>query len=128
LPRDIDSKSASKEARQKRERKAKISKRYRERGKPELLDLLELRTVNYLKYGGNFGKEMSPRRYDYQEKSREAILKKLEEVEFLLRAEILGQLKSRGHTPDKTLELDLLEAQLLKDIKKEEGWNMSRHL
>jgi hypothetical protein len=52
--------------------------------------------------------------------SREVISKKLEMVESLLKAKILGLLESRGYTPDKTLELDLLEAQLLKDIKKEE--------
>jgi hypothetical protein len=48
------------------------------------------------------------------------ISKKLKKVESLLRAKILGLLESRGYSPNNTLELDLLEAQLLKDIRKEE--------
>jgi hypothetical protein len=59
--------------------------------------------------------------------SREVISKKLGMVESLLKAKILGLLESRGYTPDKTLELDLLEAELLKEIKKEEDYNVLRH-
>ncbi|KAL3429144.1 hypothetical protein BDV09DRAFT_200889 [Aspergillus tetrazonus] len=113
--------SASKEAQRKRNRNAGYARRFREgkrRTEKELLDLLELRVVNYLKYGGTFAPEKAPRRCDYIGKDLKVISYQLTEVERRLKIKIIEELRSRNYTPMNgneldDYELDVLERKLL---------------